>query len=303
MKTQSFKYWIPALIVAVAVIFTVNISAKQGKTDVKTKVKTNVKTKINTKIVGGIEFVKIPAGCFMMGSKSGTRHERPVHKRCLKSFWMAKYETTQQQYVDVMKTNPNVPTDDHLTECTTGDCPVNNVGWDDAQEFVKKFNEKYKSKIRLPSEAEWEYAARAGSTTRFYWGDHISKERYLYDKHLGHVKNKWSINEPVAAEYEWLDINSGFRIHPVGKLKPNKWGLHDMGGNIEEWVQDCWNEDYKGAPKDGSAWMTGDCDENHIARGGVYSMFPGNAHITLRSPDAAAGMKNANKGFRVVLPE
>jgi len=155
----------------------------------------------------------------------------------------------------------------------------------------------------LPSEAEWEYAARAGTSTRFYWGNQISKKQSESDYHYKGKDFKWKENDPVGADYEWSDGNSGNSPHPVGRLKPNKWGLYDVNGNVEEWVQDCWNENYIGAPGDGSAWMTGDCVDNRIARGGTFVSFLGNAPLTGRSPDGAGGMKDRFKGFRLVLPE
>ncbi|MDD5473092.1 MAG: SUMF1/EgtB/PvdO family nonheme iron enzyme [Candidatus Methanoperedens sp.] len=173
----------------------------------------------------GMEFVLIPAGEFDMGSKE-FEYTKPVHRvRIANAFYMGKYEVTQKQWRDVMGTNPSNFNGDNL--------PVESMSWNDAQEFVKKLNQKEgANRYRLPSEAEWEYAGRAGTTTRYSFGDDESK--------LG--------------DYEWYDGNSGSKTHEVGQKKPNPWGLYDMYGNVKEWVQDNWHGDYNGAPTDGSAW-------------------------------------------------
>jgi formylglycine-generating enzyme required for sulfatase activity len=168
----------------------------------------------------GMEFVLIPAGTFMMGSATGNADERPVHRVTLsKPFYMGKYEVTQEQWQAVMGDNPSMFQVD-LRQ------PVEQVWWDDVFTFIGKLNameggEKY----RLPTEAEWEYAARAGSTTAYSFGDDPQR--------LG--------------EYAWYKDNSGDRTHPVGQLKPNAWGLYDTLGNVWEWVQD-WYGPYPDGP-------------------------------------------------------
>ena len=118
----------------------------------------------------------------------------------------------------------------------TGDdnLPVERVSWDNVQRFITKLNDKEgTSKYRLPSEAEWEYACRAGTTTRYSFGD----------------------NESELGEYAWYSSNSDSQTHPVGQKRANPWGLYDMHGNVWEWVQDCWHDSYSGAPADGRAWV------------------------------------------------
>jgi formylglycine-generating enzyme required for sulfatase activity len=176
-----------------------------------------------------MEFVQIPAGEFDMGSPAYTSSydsEGPVHHvKIASSFYMGKYEVTQKQWREVMGTSPSYFTGDDL--------PVEQVSWNDVQQFIQKLNEKEgANKYRLPSEAEWEYAAHAGATTKYFFGDDESK--------LG--------------EYAWYSFNSGRKTHDVGQKKPNPWGLNDMYGNIWEWVQDNWHADYNGAPTDGSSW-------------------------------------------------
>ena len=161
----------------------------------------------------GMEFRLIQAGSFMMGSENGRMWEAPVHKVTItKPFYIGIYEVTQSQYKAIMRTNPsNFRGDDR---------PVEMVTWDDAKEFCRKLSEKEGRTYRLPTEAEWEYACRAGTTTEYYWGDRPD-EAYL-----------------------WHDGNSGNRTHPVGEKLPNAWGLYDMLGNVYEWCEDWYSSSY-----------------------------------------------------------
>jgi formylglycine-generating enzyme required for sulfatase activity len=162
----------------------------------------------------GMEFVLIPAGEFQMGSNDAqaSGNEKPVHTvRLTRVFYLGKYEVTQAQWEAVMENNPS-----HFK----GDAalPVESVSWEDAQEFISRLNtrEHGTAFYRLPTEAEWEYAARAGSTTVYSFGNSASD--------LG--------------RYAWHGENAGYKTHPVGQLQPNAWGLYDMHGNVWEWVQD-----------------------------------------------------------------
>ena len=174
-----------------------------------------------------MEFVWIPPGEFRMGSTG--RHaysdEKPVTRvRITQGFWLGKYEVTQRQWQAVMGNNPS-----RFKNCG-GDCPVERVSWNDVQEFINRLNGRSGGRrYRLPTEAEWEYAARAGTRTDTYAGD-ITKPRG---------------NDPVLNRIAWYDENSGNRTHPVGRKSPNPWGLHDMLGNVLEWVGD-WKGDYPG---------------------------------------------------------
>ena len=193
----------------------------------------------------GMEFVLIPVGEFKMGSPSGEGgrddDEGPLHTVNIeKAYYLGKYEVTQKQWREVMGNNPSRFKGDDL--------PVERVSWNDVQEFIEKLNEKEGTiKYRLPSEAEWEYAARAGTTTRYSFGD----------------------SESRLGEYAWYDDNSGSKTHTVGQKKPNPWGLYDMHGNVWEWTQDWYHSDYKGAPTDGSAWEIGG-GSNRVFRGGSW---------------------------------
>lgn len=175
------------------------------------------------------KLVMIPAGNFQMGSTDGHTSESPVREVRVAEFFMGQTEVSQGQWKTLMGNNPS-----GFKDCGD-DCPVEKVGWEDAQAYVKKLSERTGKTYRLPSEAEWEYAARAGSRTRWSFGD----------------------EESQLVEYAWFNGNSTGRTQRVANRKPNAWGLHDMHGNVWEWVQDIWHDNYHGAPTDTSAWTTG----------------------------------------------
>ena len=212
------------------------------------------------------EMVAIPAGTFLMGSKGDpfassppSADEQPQHQVTIKSFAIGKYEVTQEQWYAVMGTLPSSLTKGYSLRGRT--LPLDDEGWEGAQEFVKKLSAKTGKNYRLPSEAEWEYAARAGSQTAYSFGDD--------EKELG--------------RFAWFVENSGGKTHPVGEKLPNAFGLHDMHGNAHEWTEDCWNESYSNAPTDGSAWTAGNCSMR-VRRGGPYYLKSGDlrsaAHFT-----------------------
>ena len=194
----------------------------------------------------GMEFVLITAGKFMMGSPFGEQgrddSEGSAHEVIIKNpFYMGKYPVTQKQWEKIMGSNPS--------KFRGEDRPVESVSWNDVQEFIKKLNEKESAgKYRLPSESEWEYACRAGTTTRYSFGDDESK----------------------LVDYAWYGENSGSETHPVSQKNPNPWGLYGMHGNVWEWCQDKWHDNYDGAPSDGSAWENGS-SSYRVDRGGGWS--------------------------------
>ena len=177
----------------------------------KSQVKKNLISSIN--VEPEEEMVSIKAGCFQMGSKVGDSDELPVHEVCISSFKLSKYEVKQKNYQAVMKVNPS--------ENVGADHPVDSVSWLDARGYCKKLG------LRLPSEAEWEYAARGGKQTEFYWGNRVTgREGNFCDSTC-----EMNIREPR--------VSDGFRhTAPVGSFSPNPFGLHDMSGNVSEWVQD-----------------------------------------------------------------
>jgi formylglycine-generating enzyme required for sulfatase activity len=207
----------------------------------------------------GMEFVLIPAGDFMMGSKlkpeevaqkykdnlEWSKPEHPRHKVTISNpIYLQSTPVTQSHWKEVMGNNPS-----YFRGC--GDyCPVENVSWNDVKIFIKKINEiEETDKYRLPTEAEWEYACRAGTTTEFFFGDDESK--------LG--------------DYAWYDGNSNKKTHPVGQKEPNAWELYDMHGNVYEWVEDEWHDNYAGAPTDGMAWVGEPRGIIQVFRGGSWS--------------------------------
>jgi formylglycine-generating enzyme required for sulfatase activity len=208
-----------------------------------------------------LELVLIPAGKFMMGSppdEKGRDEGETQHEVTLtKPFYLGKYEVTQEQYQHVMGTNPR------MSKGRNGrfkgrDLPVERVLWDEAQEFCKKASEKT---VRLPTEAEWEYACRAGTKTTYYTGD---AEADL-DRAAWYYKNS--------------DKNSGYRTHPVGQKVPNAWGLYDMLGNAYEWCAD-WYDDYgAGAATDPQGPKQG---QYRVLRGGSWHHNPGDCRSATR---------------------
>jgi formylglycine-generating enzyme required for sulfatase activity len=222
----------------------------------------------------GMKFTMIPAGKFNMGSEKDDR-EKPVHKVKINNpFYLGTYPVTQAEWEEVMGENPSKFKGDDL--------PVEQVSWDDVREFIKKFNEKEgTNKYRLPSEAEWEYACRAGTHTRYSFGDYESK--------LG--------------DYAWYDANSGGKAQPVGQKQPNSLGLYDMHGNVWEWVQDNWHNDYNGAPTDGSAWESG-YGADRLVRGGSWLGFAWYCRSAFRGPidprNRGPRRRVNNLGFRIL---
>ena len=205
-----------------------------------------------------IPMVLIPAGSFVMGADKNS-DEKPHHPVTLRSFLIGKTEVTQGQWKAVMGNNPS-----RFSQCGD-DCPVEQVSWDDAQDFIRKLNQKTGLAYRLPSEAEWEYAARAGSTTEWSHGN----------------------DESQLADFAWFSTNSG-STKAVGQKRPNSFGLYDMHGNVWEWVEDCWHDNYIGAPADGSTWTTACRGNTRVLRGGSWGINPSILRSAIRdrySPD------------------
>lgn len=189
--------------------------------------------------------VWIPGGTFMMGRYPGEQDsnsgEDPQHSVTVPGFWMGKYEVTQAQWRALLGTSPSYFSGDSR--------PVERVTWLGAKSFVTALNTHSGLNFRLPSEAEWEYACRAGATTRFYWGDDPDYE---------------DIND-----YAWFWDND-METYNVGTKLPNAFGLHDMSGNVWEWCEDDWHGSYTGAPTNGSAWVDSPRGSLRVARGGGW---------------------------------
>lgn len=204
------------------------------------------------------EMVIIPSGSFLMGSPADEAgredDEGPQHRVNISRFALGKYEVTQGEWKAIVGNNPS-----YFPSCGD-DCPVEGVSWDDVQEFIQVLNQKTGQNYRLPSEAEWEYAARAGTATPFHTGNAITTDQANFDGSYPNGSGKGVYRKTTT---------------PAGSFAPNAFGLHDMHGNVWEWVADCYHSSYSGAPADGSAWMEG-CKlsyrvrEYRIARGGSW---------------------------------
>ena len=218
-----------------------------------------------------MQFVAIPAGEFRMGSEDGDKDEKPAHRvRITKPFYMGKYEVTQEQWQALMGKNPS--------RFKGAKNPVECVSWFDCPKFLEKLAAKAPKGFTccLPTEAEWEYACRAGTTTKYHFGD----------------------DENELADYAWYDKNSDKRTHPVGEKKPNPWGLYDMYGNCWEWCQDLYVNKYP----------AGDRTDPVVSQPGkvpvlrVGSWFrPADRCRSAHRYKATPQHRNGNLGFRVAL--
>jgi formylglycine-generating enzyme required for sulfatase activity len=224
------------------------------------------------------EMIVIPAGKFTMGSspsESGRDNEWPQHEVTIaRPFAVSKFDVTFADWDACVIAGGCSPV--HDQGWGRGRQPVNNVSWEDAENYVMWFSKMTGRSYRLLTEAEWEYAARAGTTTIHYWGDDIH-EGDAYCSGCGSRLTSTS---------------------PVGSFKPNPFGLYDMEGNVWQWVEDCYHSDYKGAPTDGSAWIDGNCNGPHVSRGGAFNRAPQPIRIAVRMNRAGAS-KIGNIGFRV----
>jgi formylglycine-generating enzyme required for sulfatase activity len=255
------------------------------------------------------EMVVIPAGSFMMGSPASEAgrfdREGPQHLvQMRRQIAVGKYEVTRIQYArfvqdssyvvgngcnawdgkwvyDANKNwrNPGFPQSD--------DDPVVCITWDGAKAYADWLSRKSGKQYRLPSEAEWEYAARAGTTTAFSFGERITPQQANFESRVSYA------GSPV--------VTARGRTSPAGSFAPNPFGLYDVHGNVWEWTEDCRNDNYNGAPTDGSVWASGNCGQR-ILRGGSWSNFPQNVRSAYRNTEAQS-FQSRSFGFRVVRAE
>ena len=231
----------------------------------------------------GMKLLLIPKGTFMMGSpetEKGRQENETQHEVTIsKDYYLGVHEVTQAQYETVMGKNPS-----HFQGAIVGnenaDLPVENVSWDDTVEFCKKLSDLPEEKkagrlYRLPTEAEWEYACRAGSKTAYSFDD----------------------EEGLLPEYGWFSSNSSERTHTVGLLEPNAWGLYDMHGNVWEWCSDWYGEYPKGAVSD----PTGPCEgSDRVFRGGTWLRVAASCRSAARNWRDPS-RRSSDYGFRVAL--
>lgn len=226
---------------------------------------------------GGYELVRIPGGEFLMGSPNWEKgrfdDEGPQHRVHVPEFYMGRYPVTNEEYGRYLSENSGAEVPAHWGNRGHNHPhkPVVSMSWEDAKQYARWAG------LRLPSEAQWEYACRAGTKTRFHSGN---TDADLY-------------------RAGWFNKNSGDNHHPAGEKYPNDFGLHDMHGNVLEWVEDDWHNDYKGAPFDGSAWIDKPRATLRVFRGGGWGNSAESCRAAIRGrldPDARFG----GLGFRLV---
>ena len=236
-----------------------------------------------------LDMVYIPGGSFLMGTEDeeierlvnqfswkGFRREKPQHEVTVQPFFMGKFQVTQVQYQEVMSKNPS--------DFKGYERPVEKVSWDEAVEFCRRLSQKTGNEYRLPSEAEWEYACRAGTMTPFHFGKTITSD-------LANYKGSSIYANESKGEYRGKTIQ-------VGSFPPNAFGLYDMHGNVWEWCQDDWHDNYKNAPTDGSPWFSEDSSIK-VTRGGSWYSNPHFSRSACRSPNARDN-RSPDLGVRVV---
>ena len=220
----------------------------------------------------GMELVFVKGGCYQMGDtfSDGYENEKPAHEVCINDFYMGKYEVTQGQWRQTMGNNPS-----QFKNC--GDsCPVEQVSWDDIQQFIQNLNQRTGKRYRLPTEAEWEYACRSGGKQEKYAGTSSDSE-------LGN--------------YAWYGSNSGSKPHPVGQKRPNNLGLYDMIGNVWEWVQDWYDAGYyKNSLKNNPQGPSSGSDR--VNRGGGWFNEPFDLRCSIRFVDDPS-RRSGIIGFRL----
>ncbi len=213
----------------------------------------------------GMEFVYVKGGCYQMGDTfgDGLNTEQPVHQVCVRDFYIGKYEVTQGQWERIIRGNPSLSSQGNQY-------PVENVSWNEAQQYIQALNQQSGKTYRLPTEAEWEYAARSGG----------KQEKYAGGNDVDSVA--------------WYGDNSDGATHEVGTKTGNGLGIYDMSGNVWEWCQDRWHDNYQGAPTDGSAWETGSDSRRVWAN-------PSSRVRTAARAGQPSDFSSAHVGFRLVI--
>jgi formylglycine-generating enzyme required for sulfatase activity len=233
-----------------------------------------------------IELVRLPPGTFLMGSRNELFSEAPPHEVTIAHpFCLGKYPVTQRQWELVTGANPSHfgPSPEH---------PVDSVSWADASHFCELLSRRCGLTVRLPSEAEWEYACRAGTSAEFFFsgaGPFVDDEAVPHEIRL------------ALRDYAWFHENSGGTTHTVGEKRPNPWGLHDLTGNVWEWCADHWHDGYTGAPADGRPWVEAAPRRPlRCLRGGAWDMNGFRCRSTYRSWDWEQ-MATSRIGLRICI--
>jgi formylglycine-generating enzyme required for sulfatase activity len=259
----------------------------------------------------------VPAGMFAMGSPESEParddSEGPLHQVTIgKPFALGRVEVTVDQFAAFVDETGH----DMGASCDTwqdgkwemragptwrnpgfpqsGTHPATCISWGDAKAYVAWLSRKTGKAYRFPTEAEWEYAARAGAATRFHFGD----DAKAYCGYGNGADQAAFAGVPGATGWSVLECNDGYGYTaPVGRYAPNAFGLHDTHGNLFEWVEDCWNDSYAGAPTDGAAWVSGDCGIR-VQRGGAWGYPPDYLRVAVRGRQGA-DYRYVNAGLRV----
>ena len=238
-----------------------------------------------------LEMISIPGGAFLMGSPEGEGYdlERPQHEVRVASFWMGRVTVTQAQYQTVMGRNPST------FQVNGANRPVETVSWQDATAFCERLSQQFGQTFRLPTEAEWEYACRAGTTTPFHFGTTLTTDLANYRG------TDWDYGGQIYSGAYGVGSHGVYREQTtdVGIFLPNRFGLYDMHGNIWEWCQDLWHDNYGDAPNDGGAWLTQTNESFRVARGGSWINPPDYCRSAYRSRNAP-DFRGNSLGFRVV---
>jgi formylglycine-generating enzyme required for sulfatase activity len=260
-----------------------NPPKSSSKINLNSNPNTNPTTSFTEDLGNGVflEMIAIPGGTFSMGSPKNELERRdsegPQHQVTVPSFFMGKYQLTQVQYQVIMGSNPS--------GFKGNNQPVEQVSWDDAVTFCRKLSQRTGKNYRLPSEAEWEYACRAGTKTPFYFGENITPDLVNYNG-----------NDPYASGQKGKYRQ---QIIDVGTFPPNTFGLCDMHGNVWEWCEDDWHENYTNAPTNGSVWTNLNDNTSKLLRGGSWNARGSGCRSAARIKYSRGG-RNVSSGFRVV---
>jgi formylglycine-generating enzyme required for sulfatase activity len=220
-----------------------------------------------------IELVRVPGGCFQMGSETGEKHERPVHKVCVDSFEIGKVEVTQGQWQAVMGRNPA-----NFAACGEA-CPVEQVSWNDAQEFIAQLNARKQGVFRLPTEAEWEYACRSGGKDEVFPGGVAASQ---------------------VSQIAWHNKDEiGNKTYPVGTKISNGLGLHDMSGNVWEWVHDAFVTPYDVSAGEKNPRVEKSAEQKRVIRGGSWNQKVSYVRCAIRAR-YEPGVRDSRIGLRLV---
>jgi len=219
--------------------------------------------------------VEVPAGMFMMGSNEDSS-EKPIHPVTIRPFAIGRFPVTIGEWRQCVadKACSYEPTGDDRS-------PARNLSWNDTQQYITWLSKVAQHPYRLPTEAEWEYAARGGTNTRYWWGNQT----------IIKTANCKGCGEPHETQGPL----------PVGSFAPNPFGLYDMGGGVDQWVSDCWRKDYSAAPRDGSSWEGPNCRER-VVRGGSWRSNPSYVRTASRNFYDPA-VRYPTHGFRVARPQ